>query len=92
MNGGDTWTNISAGLQAVPVLAIAMHPRNHDWIYVGTEVGIFSSETAGNSWSATNEGPANVSVDDLSWMGETLVCVTHGRGMYTIDLSAVPTV
>lgn len=25
---------------------------------------------------------------DLFWMNETLVCVTHGRGMFQIDLSA----
>ena len=40
-------------------------------------------------WSPTNEGPTNCSVDDLFWMGETLVSVTHGRGMYRIDLAGM---
>ena len=58
-------------------------------LYLGTEVGLFASEDGGATWSPTNEGPTNCSVDDLFWMGETLVCVTHGRGMFRIDLSGV---
>ena len=50
---------------------------------------MFASEDAGAMWSPTNEGPTNCSVDDLFWMGETFVCVTHGRGMFKIDLSSV---
>jgi photosystem II stability/assembly factor-like uncharacterized protein len=87
-DAGANWTNLGAGLPTVPVRAIAMHPRHQDWMYLGTEIGVFASEDGGSSWSPTNEGPANVAVYDLFWMDETLVCVTHGRGMYTIDLSA----
>ncbi|MGH7819793.1 MAG: hypothetical protein ACREQ9_08470, partial [Candidatus Binatia bacterium] len=81
--------NLGAALPAAPVRAIAVHPRRTQLVYVGTEVGIFASENAGTTWSPTNEGPTNCSVDDLFWMGETLVCATHGRGMFRIDLSAV---
>ena len=87
-DAGANWTNLGAGLPAVPVHAIAMHPRDQDLMYLATEIGVFASEDGGRSWSPTNEGPANVAVYDLFWMGETLVCATHGRGMYTIDLSA----
>ena len=59
------------------------------FVYAGTEVGLFASEDSGTTWSPTNQGPTNCSVDDLFWMGETLVSVTHGRGMYRIDLSGV---
>jgi hypothetical protein len=50
--------------------------------------GLRERERVGK-WSPTNEGPSNCSVDDLIWMGETLVAVTHGRGMFMIDLSGV---
>jgi hypothetical protein len=50
---------------------------------------VFASEDSGTTWSPANQGPTNCSVDDLFWMGETLVSVTHGRGMYRIDLSGV---
>ena len=41
------------------------------------------------TWSPTNEGPANVSVDELFWSGTALLAATHGRGMYRIELGQV---
>ncbi|MBW5483187.1 WD40/YVTN/BNR-like repeat-containing protein [Streptomyces bambusae] len=89
-DGGAGWTDLAGGLPPAPVRALAVHPRRTDLLYCGTEVGLFASEDAGASWSPTNEGPTNCSVDDLFWMDETLVCVTHGRGMFQIDLSTIP--
>ena len=71
-----------------PSRGCAIHPNNSKLLYLGSDVGVFASEDAGNTWSPTNEGPPNCAVDDLFWMGTTLVAVTHGRGMFTIDLSA----
>lgn len=88
-DGGAKWTNLGAALPAAPVKGIAIHPRRNDFIYVGTEVGVFGSEDGGTTWSPTNEGPASVAVEELFWMNETLVCATHGRGMFKIDLSTV---
>jgi photosystem II stability/assembly factor-like uncharacterized protein len=88
-DAGATWLDLGSSLPAAPVRAIAVHPRRTRLLYIGTEIGVFASEDAGATWSPTNEGPTNCSVDDLFWMGETLVCATHGRGMYRIDLSAV---
>jgi hypothetical protein len=76
-------------LPAAPIRAIAVHPRRSEFVYIGTEVGVFASEDTGASWSPTNEGPTNCSVDDLFWMDETLVCASHGRGMFRIGLSGV---
>jgi photosystem II stability/assembly factor-like uncharacterized protein len=88
-DGGATWTDVSATLPAAPVRAVAVHPRRTTFVYAGTEVGLFASEDGGATWTPTNQGPANCSVDDLFWMGEDLVSVTHGRGMFRIDLSGV---
>jgi hypothetical protein len=88
-DGGATWTDLSAMLPAAPVRAVAVHPRRPAFVYAGTEVGLLASEDGGTSWSPTNQGPTNCSVDDLFWMGEELISVTHGRGMYRIDLSDV---
>ena len=86
---GTTWTQLGLTLPEAPIRAITGHPNptRRNWIYVGTEVGVFGSEDNGVTWSPVNEGPANVSVDDLIWNRETLICITHGRGVYTIDLS-----
>ncbi|GGT14827.1 WD40/YVTN/BNR-like repeat-containing protein [Streptomyces purpureus] len=89
-DGGARWTDLATALPPAPIRAVAIHPRQTKFVYAGTEVGLFASENAGASWSPTNEGPTNCSVDDLFWMDETLVCVTHGRGMFRIDLSTVP--
>lgn len=82
-DGGTTWANISANLPAAPIRAIQRHPGNANFLYAGTEVGIFTSENGGTSWFTTNDGPANVSVDQLFWLDSTtLVAATHGRGMF----------
>src|SRR5207237_353082 len=60
-------------------------------IYVGTEVGVFSSEDAGATWFTTNDAPANVSVDELFWLDKaTLVAATHGRGMFSVVALSSP--
>jgi photosystem II stability/assembly factor-like uncharacterized protein/Spy/CpxP family protein refolding chaperone len=84
---GAAWTDLSHGLPEAPVRSLAIHPRNPKYLYLGTEIGVLASEDGGGSWSPTNEGPTNCRVDELFWMGETLVAATHGRGMYRIDLS-----
>lgn len=85
-DGGGSWTNISSDLPDSPIRDVALHPQRSSWVYLATDVGVFASEDGGMSWSPTNEGPANVACRDLFWMGSKLVCVTHGRGMFEIDL------
>lgn len=88
-DGGATWTSIHNNLPATPIRSIERHPDNANWLYAGTEVGIYSSEDGGATWNTTNDGPANVSVDQLFWYNSsTLVAVTHGRGMFTASVSA----
>jgi photosystem II stability/assembly factor-like uncharacterized protein len=86
-DAGATWSNLGAALPAAPVRALAVHPDRSQLLYLGAEVGLFASEDGGATWSPTNEGPTNCSVDDLFWMDRTLICVTHGRGMFKIDLA-----
>lgn len=93
-DGGGTWVDITGagvtGLPNAPIRGVARHPRKPEWLYVGTEVGIFATEDGGANWSTTNQGPANVSVDELVFMhnSETLLAATHGRGIYTIAVPA----
>ncbi len=88
-NRGADWAPPATALPPAPVRAVAVHPRRSDHVYLSTDVGVLASEDAGVRWSPTNEGPANCSVDDLIWMGDTLIAITHGRGMVWIDLSGV---
>ncbi len=84
-DGGTTWTDLSANLPQAPVFSLVVSPHESSFLYVGTEVGIFASENGGVSWSPSNDGPANVEVVDLSWVGDTLLAATHGRGCFAIQ-------
>lgn len=86
-DAGKSWKDISGVLPRAPVRDIAVHPQDSDWIYAATEVGLFASEDGGRRWSPTNEGPASVAVADLAWMGNVLVAATHGRGIFSVDLT-----
>jgi photosystem II stability/assembly factor-like uncharacterized protein len=89
---GSSWSRrTGTGIDTLPALqvnTIRFHPVNPNWIYIGTDLGIFASENKGLTWSVTprygrNEGPVNVEVDELFWQGnEYLIAATHGRGMF----------
>lgn len=91
IDGGATWL-ASAGaapnnIPPAPIRALAIHPTQTSLLYAGTEVGIFSSEDAGVTWDFENNGPANVSVDELVWGEEdVLYAATHGRGVFWADV------
>jgi hypothetical protein len=93
INGGASWVDItgpSGGLSAlpnVPVRDLEVNPTNGNFLYAGTEVGIFTSDNGGASWNLPHDGPSNVSVDELFFLGADLVAVTHGRGMFNATVS-----
>ena len=86
-NAGASWTNITSNLPAAPVRSLVVWQDNPNNLYVGTEVGVFASTNGGQSWSPSNDGPTNCSVDELFWMANTLVAATHGRGMFSMNIS-----
>jgi len=90
-DAGNTWHQRTGtapyDLPALQVNTIQFHPVNTNWIYIGTDLGIFASENKGLTWNRTplngdHDGPANVEVDELFWQGDHLIAATHGRGMY----------
>jgi photosystem II stability/assembly factor-like uncharacterized protein len=90
-DGGTTWSNLSAGLPAAPLHSVVVAPFNSNYIYVGSDLGVFGSADQGVTWSPANEGPANVQVLNLAWARNYLLAATHGRGAYRIALGP-PTV
>ncbi len=89
-DGGNTWNSISgSGLTAlpqVPVRAIARNPDQPNTLYVGTEIGLFSSTDGGATWSTSSDLGVNVSVDELAYMNNSknLLAGTHGRGVWML--------
>lgn len=91
-DGGVNWVDLTGsgltGLPSAPINGIAQHPQLTTHLYVATEVGIFASADGGANWSAGNDGPADVSVDEVVFMHDstTLLAATHGRGLWTIEI------
>ncbi|MGE3425117.1 MAG: hypothetical protein AB7N24_23960, partial [Dehalococcoidia bacterium] len=85
-NGGATWSlrggSGSSALPAAPIRSLAVHPVVYDWIYAGTEVGLFVSTDNGASWSASDEGPAAADISELVFRGSDLYAFTYGRGIF----------
>ena len=91
-DAGVTWNYAQgSGIFKIPpvqINTVRFHPLAGNWIYVGTDLGVFASEDYGATWSTTplyskNEGPVNVEVDELFWQGsDKLIAATHGRGMF----------
>jgi photosystem II stability/assembly factor-like uncharacterized protein/outer membrane protein assembly factor BamB len=87
LDGGSTWASVGTALPPAPIYCVTIHPNNAQWVYVGTENGVFASEDGGLSWAPNNQGPTNCRVYQLTWLGSTLCCATHGRGIFAIDLA-----
>jgi Calx-beta domain/FG-GAP-like repeat len=82
-SGAPGFSSIHNQLPAAPIRAITRHPVNANWLYAGTEVGLFTSENGGASWTTSNDGPGTVSVEEIFFLDNiNLVVATHGRGMF----------
>jgi photosystem II stability/assembly factor-like uncharacterized protein len=89
---GATWTDITGDLPAAPVNALVVDPGLLSRVIVGTDVGCFYSEGRDGNWVLTGTGLPAVPVYDLKTHAptRTLVAGTHGRSMYSLDLSLLP--
>ena len=88
-NNGQTWEPIHHSLPHAPIYSLVISPSNPNFLYVGTEVGVFASSTGGATWSPSNGGPANVPVQELFWMGSQsrpqLFAATYGRSIFKLE-------
>lgn len=87
-NFGDTWVNISKTLPDIPVSSIVSHPDNENYLWVGTDVGVFATYDGGQSWFPYGEGLPRVPIAgiDIHLSSNTLRVATHGRSMWEADL------
>lgn len=93
-NGGVSWSaSVGTGITAlpqVPAHSVVVNPANSSEVFVGTDLGVFTSTDGGASWYRENTGFANVVVEWLA-INETapykLFAFTHGRGAWVTDLA-----
>ncbi len=78
---GDT------AIPQVPVNAFVIDPTNSNRLIAGTDIGVYSSEDGGGSWTPVGTGLPRIAIFDLGITSERkLRIATHGKGMWEIAL------
>ncbi len=102
-NGGTTFSNIEGNLPDMPVywglfapLGAQLSGTTSGGIILGTDLGIWTTSAVNGvltQWVANNSGLANVPVYMIKYRAAntSLVAATHGRGLYTAELTGVVT-
>lgn len=82
---GATWRDVSGLLPDVPANAILQDPLEPNTLYVGTDIGVFRSTSAGAAWEGFNEGmPPAVVLGFSSHSSGVVQAATYGRGAYEL--------
>ena len=96
-DGGSTWTEKSNGIPALQVSKVLWHPNFSNFIYAGTDLGVFSTDDGGNNWNvtphikSTSDGPVFTEVTDLHFSKAIgtgfryLYATTYGRGIWKTE-------
>jgi ligand-binding sensor domain-containing protein len=66
-------------------------PRDPAVLYVGTDLGVYSSEDHGRTWQVLGRGLPTTPVHDLALQPRALdlVAATHGRSVFVLDIEGV---
>src|SRR5262249_58616833 len=93
LDAGATWYALSGDLPDVPVQSIAVYwgsPESGDEVlFLGTDRGLFVSYDYGTAWYSLGEGLPNAQVNEVELNVNLgiLSAVTHGRGLWQLDVS-----
>jgi photosystem II stability/assembly factor-like uncharacterized protein len=89
-DAGLTWTDRTSNLPDIPVQSVAIDPANSDWVYVGTDLGIYRTVDGGATWMEMNNGlPLAMILDLVIRPADRLMrAATFGNGVYEIALAA----
>ncbi len=95
-NFGSTWTDISGNLPDTPVDSVAVSPDGKT-VYIGTDVGVYSTTDGGTRWAPFGTGLPNAMVMEIEDVSSQnlLVVGTHGRGVWEATLpgpTALPSI
>jgi len=85
---GASWRNITSDLPEFgPSKSVAVHPRNGELVFVGTEFGVYVSRDGGGHWLPLRAGLPTNSVQGMVVhpRENDLVIGTHGRGFWVLD-------
>ena len=88
---GAMWTSIAGNLPDVPVNSIIVEETRDSILFVGTDAGVYYTSNLGATWQAVGTGLPNSPVFDINYHQPThlLVAATHGRSIYSVDVSSI---
>jgi len=84
-NYGSSWTDISGDLPDAPLNDVILDPHDHTILFVGSDVGVYTSAPPYTTWLPLGENMPITPVIDLVMHKGTrkLVAGTHGRSMFS---------
>ncbi|MCD4749012.1 MAG: hypothetical protein K8R59_06535, partial [Thermoanaerobaculales bacterium] len=96
---GRTWESRDGSgalsLPDIPVHSVVIDPVLIGRIFIGTDLGVFTSTDNGESWAVENTGFASAVTEALSLGNDgdgnpVLFAFTHGRGAWRVPISPGP--
>ena len=93
LDGGQTWSQLSAGLTGLGVLAVAVDPINPLNVYVGDYGGgVYRSSNGGDTWQTANVGLSTLEVTTMRFdpgnPGNLYLAVDRSNGVGGVFRSA----
>ena len=92
IDGGQTFTNITAGLPAESKFVIRHHPfSTNNSIYVGTALGVYHMNDDDGIWEVFSTNLPNVAVSDLEInpYDATITASTYGRSLWQSPIPSI---
>ena len=98
---GTTWEDITGfvpphgtgestnGFPNVRVFDVEVFPEKPNLVWAGTGIGLFESTDHGKSWHYADNGLPTVGIWRIRIVDDEIVLATHGRGIWSLDLSEV---
>ena len=93
---GNTWNDLSGfitnveestnGYPDVATYCLLVMPWDADWMWAGTEIGIFESRDGGLTWAMADNGLPPVSIWEMKIVSDEIVLATHGRGIWSLNI------
>ena len=89
-NAGVNWINYTkTGLPVVPVNCIAFMNNSPERVFVGTDLGVYYTDTTLTEWLPFNNGLPNTIISDLEFhtLSNKLRAATYGRGVWETSMA-----
>ncbi|HEV8537370.1 MAG TPA: T9SS type A sorting domain-containing protein, partial [Bacteroidota bacterium] len=88
---GSSWTSINGNFPTdLPVNSVAIDPSNDLNLYIGTDLGMWSTADGGATWIKDDGFPNSAVVMLGVTSNNYLVAATHGRSMFKAALNTGP--